>query len=75
MTFNLFEEDTLGFHLEFFQVLNWGVFNEKIYTLNLESNSALLTGENGSGKTTIVDAMTTLLVPSGLRFYNQSSGS
>lgn len=75
MTFNLFEEDTLGFHLEFFQVLNWGVFNEKIYTLNLESNSALLTGENGSGKTTIVDALTTLLVPSGLRFYNQSSGA
>ena len=34
----------------------------------------MLTGINGSGKTTIVDALTTLLVPNTERFYNQSSG-
>ena len=76
MAFGLFESEfTAGFHLEFFQVLNWGLFNGRIYTLNAESKSTLLTGVNGSGKTTLVDALTTLLVPAVLRFYNQSSGS
>ena len=75
MTYDLFSEEmTNGFHLEFFQLLNWGVFNEKVYTLSCDNKSALLTGVNGSGKTTIVDALTTLLVPNTLRFYNQSSG-
>ena len=76
MAFELFENETSqGFHLEFFQILNWGLFDSQVYTLNAESKSTLLTGVNGSGKTTLVDALTTLLVPSNLRFYNQSSGS
>ena len=75
MTYDLFSDEmTNGFHLEFFQLLNWGVFDKKVYTLNCDNKSALLTGINGSGKTTIVDALTTLLVPNTLRFYNQSSG-
>ncbi|WP_431212684.1 ATP-binding protein [Puia sp. P3] len=37
---------------------------------------SLLTGANGSGKTTFVDALLTLIVPEKrYRFYNQSSGS
>ena len=75
MSYDLFSDEmTNGFHLEFFQLLNWGVFDKKVYTLNCDNKSALLTGINGSGKTTIVDALTTLLVPNTLRFYNQSSG-
>lgn len=68
-------EEISGFHLEFFQILNWGLFDSQVYTLNAESKSTLLTGVNGSGKTTLVDALTTLIVPNSLRFYNQSSGS
>lgn len=64
-----------GFCLDKFQLFNWGVFNEKVYTLDAQSQSALLTGQNGSGKTTLVDAIVTLLVPNQMRFYNQSSGS
>lgn len=76
MPYELFESEMKeGFHLEFFQILNWGLFDKQVYTLRADSRSTLLTGENGSGKTTLVDALTTLLVPSGLRFYNQSSGS
>src|SRR5690606_19185408 len=38
--------------------------------------TSLLTGANGSGKTTFVDALLTLIVPEKrYRFYNQSSGS
>ena len=76
MSYDLFQnEEIAGFHLEFFQILNWGLFDSQVYTLNAESKSTLLTGVNGSGKTTLVDALTTLLVPNSLRFYNQSSGS
>ena len=76
MNAGLFDEVVeKGFHLEFFQLCNWGVFDKKIYTLDASSKSTLLTGVNGSGKTTLVDAITTLLVPPQLRFYNQSSGS
>ncbi len=64
-----------GYSLDFFQILNWGVFDRSIYTLSASNKSALLTGQNGSGKTTLVDAIVTLLVPQQMRFYNQSSGS
>src|ERR1043165_8742927 len=69
------KQDSAGFRLNYMQVYNWGTFDEKIYTLNPETQSSLLTGANGSGKTTIVDALLTLLVPSTQRFYNQSSGA
>ncbi|HRG89986.1 MAG TPA: ATP-binding protein, partial [Chitinophagales bacterium] len=68
------KQDSAGFRLNYIQIYNWGTFDEKIYTLNPDGQSSLLTGANGSGKTTIVDAMLTLLVPSNQRFYNQSSG-
>lgn len=75
MQLNLLEEDTLGFYLDVFQFVNWGVFDKKIYTMHCNKKSSLLTGANGSGKTTLVDAFLSLLVPPQQRFYNQSSGA
>lgn len=69
------KQDSAGFRLNYLQVYNWGTFDEKIYTLDPATQSSLLTGANGSGKTTIVDALLTLMVPSTQRFYNQSSGA
>lgn len=69
------KRDSAGFRLNYLQIYNWGTFDEKIYTILPETQSSLLTGANGSGKTTIVDALLTLLVPSNQRFYNQSSGA
>lgn len=58
------------------EVLNWGTFDEKIYAIRPMGETSLLTGANGSGKTTFVDALLTLIVPEKrYRFYNQSSGS
>ena len=63
-----------GFRLNTLQLCNWGVLqNDKIFTFDFDNKSTLLTGRNGSGKTTIVDAIITLLVPKRYRFYNQSS--
>ena len=65
-----------GFRLQYMQVLNWGTFDEEIYTIAPGGETCLLTGANSSGKTTIIDALLTLMVPeSRYRFYNQSSGT
>ncbi|WP_143304504.1 ATP-binding protein [Chitinophaga vietnamensis] len=73
----LFNSDSKesGFRLQYFEVYNWGTFHNKIYRVNTNGQTSLLTGANGSGKTTLIDALLTLLVPSGKRFYNQSSGT
>lgn len=64
-----------GYKLDFFEMLNWGVFHGNIYHINCAEKSTLLTGKNGSGKTTLVDAIQTLLVPPQKRAYNSSSGT
>lgn len=78
MQLSVFSTDSQksGFRLQYMEVLNWGTFDEKIYTIRPLGESSLLTGANGSGKTTFVDALLTLIVPEKkYRFYNQSSGS
>ncbi|TQI69641.1 uncharacterized protein YPO0396 [Gramella sp. Hel_I_59] len=68
--------DTSGFRLNYLEVYNWGTFDDEIIRIEPKGNNSLLTGANGSGKTTFVDALLTLLVPQKKdRFYNQSSGS
>lgn len=74
---NLFNTDpqVAGFKLDYMEVWNWGTFNDKVYRLNPNGNNSLLTGANASGKSTLIDALLTLLVPlKRQRFYNQSSG-
>ena len=74
---NLFStsSDTAGFRLQYMEIYNWGTFHERIFRLAPQGNNALLTGANASGKSTIIDALLTLLVPAKKdRFYNQSSG-
>ncbi|WP_126244423.1 ATP-binding protein [Chitinophaga rhizosphaerae] len=65
-----------GFRLQYMEILNWGTFDGTIHTIRPMGETSLLTGANGSGKTTFVDALLTLIVPEKrYRFYNQSSGS
>lgn len=65
-----------GFRLQHMEVFNWGTFDGHIHAIRPGGEGCLLTGANGSGKTTFVDALLTLIVPEKRhRFYNQSSGS
>jgi len=65
-----------GFRLHSFEVLNWGTFDQKIWSIEPGGETSLLTGANASGKTTLVDGLLTLLVPEKrMRFYNQTAGS
>lgn len=75
---NLFNTDpqVAGFKLDYMEVWNWGTFNDKVYRMSPHGNNSLLTGANASGKSTLIDALLTLLVPQQhKRFYNQSSGA
>ena len=64
-----------GFRLQRLEVYNWGTFDRKVWTLHLNGRNALLTGDIGSGKSTLVDALTTLLVPQQRITYNKAAGA
>jgi uncharacterized protein YPO0396 len=67
--------ETAGFRLQYMEIYNWGTFDKKVIRINPQGNNSLLTGGNASGKSTLIDALLTLLVPLRKdRFYNQSSG-
>ncbi|USE38639.1 ATP-binding protein [Endozoicomonas sp. SCSIO W0465] len=64
-----------GFRLASLEVLNWGTFHKKIWVANPDGDNSLLTGDIGSGKSTLVDGLTTLLVPSQKITYNKAAGA
>ena len=64
-----------GFRLERLEVYNWGTFHGKVWSFELGGRNALLTGDIGSGKSTLVDAVTTLLVPPQRLAYNKAAGA
>jgi len=64
-----------GFRLQKLEILNWGTFDGRIWNFDLSGNNALLTGDIGSGKSTLVDAITTLLVAPARIAYNRAAGA
>lgn len=64
-----------GFRLHRLEVYNWGTFDGRVWILNPDGQNALLTGDIGSGKSTLVDAVTTLLVPAHRIAYNKAAGA
>lgn len=64
-----------GYRLHRLEVLNWGTFNQKIWHIESGGDNALLTGDIGAGKSTLVDALTTLLVRHDRITYNKAAGS
>jgi uncharacterized protein YPO0396 len=64
-----------GFRLQYLEVLNWGTFNKDRWRIQPNGYNALLTGDIGSGKSTLVDALTCLLVPQGKITFNKAAGA
>lgn len=64
-----------GFRLHRMEMYNWGTFDRFIWSFSPSGHNSLLTGEIGSGKSTIVDAVTTLLVPHNRIVYNKAAGA
>jgi uncharacterized protein YPO0396 len=64
-----------GFRLARLELYNWGTFGGRVWSLQPAGHNTLLTGDIGSGKSTIVDAVTTLLLPSQKISYNKAAGA
>ncbi|QDP94869.1 hypothetical protein FOE78_02100 [Microlunatus elymi] len=64
-----------GFRLHQLEVFNWGTFDRRIWRLSPAGDTGLLTGDIGSGKSTLVDALTTLLLPAHRIAYNKAAGA
>jgi uncharacterized protein YPO0396 len=67
------DRSSAGFRLHSCSVYNWGTFHERVQTFSPEGRTAILTGSNGSGKSTMADAVLTLLVEGRRRNYNVAS--
>ena len=66
-----------GFRLHTLEVYNWGTFDGgtgHVHAVRPAGQTALLVGQNGPGKTTLVDALLTLLVRPVVRNYQYSAG-
>jgi uncharacterized protein YPO0396 len=64
-----------GFRLQSFEVFNWGTFHRHVWTVPANGGNSLLTGDIGSGKSTLVDGIITLLVPPQRVVYNKAAGA
>jgi len=69
------DDRRVGFRLHRLEVLNWGTFDKRVWRYRLDGRNGLLTGDIGSGKSTLVDALTTLLVPAHRVAYNKAAGA
>ncbi|THD11036.1 ATP-binding protein [Metallibacterium scheffleri] len=69
------DNSRVGFRLQRLEVLNWGTFDKRVWRYALDGRNGLLTGDIGSGKSTLVDAITTLLVPAHRVAYNKAAGA
>lgn len=78
---NLFDTDGCmedvgpGYRMRRLEVYNWGTFDGAVWPFELGGNTSLLTGEIGSGKSTLVDAILTLLIPQPKINYNKAADS
>jgi uncharacterized protein YPO0396 len=72
---DLFDSRRVGFRLQRLEVYNWGTFDGRVWAVGLDGDSGLLTGDIGSGKSTLVDAVTTLLVAPQRISYNKAAGA
>lgn len=69
------EANLAGYRLQYLEVLNWGTFNKVRWQIQPNGHNALLTGDIGSGKSTLVDALTCLLVPHNKIVFNKAAGA
>lgn len=72
--FNI-DNTKIGFRLDSVELLNWGTFHSKIWKIEPNGSNSLLTGDVGSGKSTLVDALTCLIVPHHKITFNKAAGA
>ncbi|GHV07972.1 ATP-binding protein [Bacteroidia bacterium] len=64
------KSEEAGYRLQYYETYNWGTFDKEIFRISPQCNTTLITGANGSGKTTYIQGLLTLIVPEKrYRFY------
>ena len=71
----LFSDGKLGKRLKRIELYNWGQFRDTVTVFDFNKDSTLIIGRNGTGKTTMVDALNSLLVQHSLLRYNGAAES
>lgn len=74
--FDSYDKDEIvepGFRMRRLEVYNWGTFDGAVWPFEVGGTTSLLTGEIGSGKSTLVDAILTLLIPQPKINYNKAA--
>ena len=56
------------------ELFNWGTF-DKYHVLDVSRDGLLLTGASGSGKSTVVDAISTVMSPAAKTGYNAAASN
>ncbi len=69
------DDSRVGFRLQRLEVLNWGTFDKRVWRYELDGRNGLLTGDIGSGKSTLVDAITTLAGAAQRVAFNKAAGA
>ncbi|WP_239056804.1 ATP-binding protein [Wenzhouxiangella limi] len=69
------DDTRAGYRLHRVELLNWGTFDRHVWRLDPSGANCLVTGDIGSGKSTVIDAITTLLVPAQRITYNKAAGA
>ncbi|MGM0600713.1 MAG: ATP-binding protein [Candidatus Rifleibacteriota bacterium] len=68
-------DDVAGFRLKRLEIYNWGTFHRRVWNITPDGKNILVTGDIGSGKSTLVDGITTLMVPPQKLAYNKAAGA
>lgn len=71
-TINIENAVTQQFWLSRLQVINWGVF-DGYHSIAFSPSGTLITGSSGSGKSSLLDAISLAFLPSNRRNFNASS--
>lgn len=64
-----------GMRLLRFEVLNWGTFDQYVWRLDLDGGNCLVTGNVGSGKSTLIDGLSLLFNPPKDVSFNLAGGA
>lgn len=64
-----------GFRIQRVDVYNWSSFNNNVKTVFFGGQNVLMTGDNGAGKSSIIDAITVLLYDVQKIVFNQAAGA
>ena len=59
------------YHLSRLQLINWGVF-DGYHSIPFSTNGSLITGSSGSGKSSLLDAISLAFLPDHRRNFNAS---